>query len=113
MEEEYPAEVLPTFANVLMATAWVLLLGGRWVVGPFAVSAGWLSSDQLSQLDAGILLRIYLLLFTVTALVVALRVVRSLRPDTGRPEGRPSAHTVSGEDETADERAVIPGDQVP
>jgi hypothetical protein len=73
-------EVLPSWANPLMATLWIALLGGRWVVLSFLMVAGLLVPAQVARLDEGVLLPLYLILLVITVVVAALRAVRGQRP---------------------------------
>jgi hypothetical protein len=60
-----------------MAVLWILLFAGRWIAVPFLEYAGVVTQQQMAALDQGILLRLYLVLFCITILVIALRAVRS------------------------------------
>jgi hypothetical protein len=70
-------DVLPPWANRLMILLWLLLFGVRWLVLTPLEWTGALSADTMSFLDDVLLLRVYLLLFVVTCVVLGLRAARS------------------------------------
>ena len=72
-------DVLPPPVNRILALLWILLLGGRWIVGTWLLAAGVLKEEQLAVWDVA-LLRLYLVLLVVTLVVVALRIVRASHP---------------------------------
>jgi hypothetical protein len=78
-EEDIP-DVLPSWANPLLALLWIALLGGRWVVLSFLAAVGLLVPAQVVRLDESVLLPLYLILLVITVVVTALRVVRGTRP---------------------------------
>lgn len=75
-ETEASPDVLPPLANLAMAALWLLLFGGRWIGGNLLLATGALTPAQLAVWDETLLLRIYLVLFAITVLVLALRFVR-------------------------------------
>jgi hypothetical protein len=77
--ESRSSDVLPAWANQILGLLWVLLFGGRWIVVPMLWWNGFMTPEQIAVLDENVLLRVYLVLFTVTILVVALRLVRRER----------------------------------
>ena len=59
-----------------MIVAWLLLLGGRWVIIQWMLTASILNPEVVRGLDNGPLLRAYLILVAVTAAVTVLRLFR-------------------------------------
>lgn len=76
--EPETSDVLPDPVNRLLASAWILLFGGRWILVNFLLAFGVLNVSQVAVLDDPILLRCYLALFCVTLLVVILRALRAV-----------------------------------
>ena len=74
------SDVLPPPVNRILALLWILLLGGRWIVGTWLLAAGVVKREQIASWDDGILLPCYLILLVVTVVVVALRAVRASHP---------------------------------
>lgn len=74
-----PGAVLPPMFSDLIRLAWLLLLGGRWLLGYPLLYARVITLDQLVDLDTHILYRLYLLLLAVTIVVGALQVMRNRR----------------------------------
>lgn len=72
-------DVLPAWANSLLAACWILLFGGRWIVVNLLIGAGLLTFQTPARLDRMALLPLYLVLFILTFVVVALRAVRGAR----------------------------------
>ena len=74
---EQPPDVLPEWANQVLIALWTLLLGGRWLITPFLMTADPETAKVVEVAwDQRILLWGYLLLLIVTLTVAALRVVR-------------------------------------
>lgn len=73
---EQEPDVFPTSVNVLMATLWILLFGGRWLGVPLLQIAGLLTPQTVAFMDDGPLQKIYLIMLSITLLVLALRTVR-------------------------------------
>ena len=76
-------DVLPAPVNTLLATLWVCLFGGRWLLVPMVQAAGLLSPEQTADWDEGILAKVYLILLSITCVVLALRAVRHLQSHNG------------------------------
>ena len=76
--ESESLDVLPDPVNCLLASAWILLCGGRWILVNFFLAFGVLNVSQVAVLDNPILLRCYLALLCITILVAVLRVVRAV-----------------------------------
>lgn len=93
--EEQP-DVLPAWANTVMASGWILLFGGRWLLVPLVQAAGLVSPDQVAEWDANLLTKVYLILLSITCIVLALRVVRRVLPPVARP-----ASLTAGRDDAA------------
>ena len=77
--------VLPEPLNIFMACAWVVLFGGRWLLIPFVQMTGLLSPERVAAWDDGPLQKTYLILLSITCVVLALRAVR--RAQSPRPLG--------------------------
>ena len=77
--EDKDVDVLPAWANQGMAVLWILLFGGRWIAVPFLNVAGVVSPKQVELLDVLVLEKCYLILFALTMVVLALRLVRAPR----------------------------------
>lgn len=86
-------DVAPDWALAALALAWVLLVGGRWLLAPAFQAAGLLGPQLLSSLDNGILLQLYLLLLAATVVLAVLRGVRAWESRAGgaRVSARSSA----------------------
>jgi|SRR5579871_277745 len=76
-DEDAP-EVLPPLVSQILATLWIVLLGGRWLATPWMIV-----NDPKGDLDRP-LFYCYLALLIVTLAVLALRVVRR----AGAPRSR-------------------------
>ena len=59
-----------------MATLWILMFGGRWLGVPLLQMSGLLTPETVAFLDDGPLQKIYLIMLSMTLLVLALRTVR-------------------------------------
>jgi len=77
-ELETEPDVIPMGSRVVLATLWILLFGGRWLLVPLLQWAGVLSRDLVIMLDDGPLQKFYLILLSITLVVLALRAVRDL-----------------------------------
>jgi hypothetical protein len=86
-------DVLPPWANRLMILLWLLLFGGRWLILTPMEWTGAISPDTMSFLDDVLLLRVYLLLFVVTCVVIGLRFARSVSSATPTEAGDPQRKT--------------------
>lgn len=96
-EEDTP-DVLPAPVNTLLAALWVVLFGGRWLVVPLVQAAGLLSPEQTADWDEGILTKVYLILLSITCVVLALRAVRHLQGSSRSHNGvAPTALTPGGD----------------
>lgn len=62
----------------LLAIAWLVLVGGRWVVAPVLQATRILKPQLLATLDSGILLKLYLALTSVIVIVTIMRFTRNL-----------------------------------
>ena len=82
-------DVLSPDVAVLLATAWVVLFGGRWALPPLLEAAHLIAPEQVTALDRLVLDKVYLVLLCITIVVAALRAVRSA--------GSKSARSPSGE----------------
>lgn len=89
------SDVLPPPVNRILALLWILLLGGRWIVGTWLLAAGVVKREQIAGWDDGILLLCYLILLVVTLVVVALRAVRAIRPAVPAEQPPQAGPTVS------------------
>ena len=79
-------DVLPGSLNSLMAILWMSLFGGRWLIVPLLQVTRLLTPDQVAALDDGLLKKTYLILLSITCLVLALRAVRTAqRPQQSDP----------------------------
>ena len=83
--EPMKKDVLPESLNILVASAWVALFGGRWLLIPFVQMTGLLSPERVAAWDDGPLQKTYLILLSITCVVLALRAVR--RAQSPRPLG--------------------------
>lgn len=70
-------DVLPESLNSLMALLWMSLFGGRWLLMPLFQAARLINPDQVAALDDGLLKKTYLILLSITCVVLALRAVRT------------------------------------
>jgi len=77
MQEETPA-LLPPIGRQLLVLAWLLLFGGRWLIAPLLQANGLLTPQTLSALDAGPLLKLYLVLFVICCTLAVWQWVRDL-----------------------------------
>ena len=78
-EADAPTEapdVLPEWANVVLASLWVILFAGRWLLVPVVQMAGVLPPDTLAAWDDGIGHKTYLILLVITLVVLGLRAAR-------------------------------------
>ena len=69
-----PDEVIKP-ADVILALGWVLLLGGRWVVGSILNICSLVSIEQLRILDDSVLLPIYLIWLLFSVILVTLKIL--------------------------------------
>ena len=69
-------DALPRPLDVVFASLWVLLFGGRWLFVPLLQAAGALSVEQVAAWDAGLLYKTYLILLFLTCIALALRATR-------------------------------------
>lgn len=83
---EQDRDVLPPIANHGMALLWLLLFGGRGLIIPFLQIVGLVQPQQVTEWDDGLFLRLYLVLFSITVLVVALRAARRPRAASQPPQ---------------------------
>lgn len=91
-------DVLPAPVNTLLAALWVALFGGRWLAVPLVQAAGLLSPEQTADWDEGILTKVYLILLSITCVVLALRAVRHLqKPNQSHKGVAPMALTTGDE----------------
>lgn len=86
-------DVLPEWANQGMILLWLLLFGVRWLIITPMEWTNVLTPDQMSFIDDVLLLRVYLILFVVTCVVIGLRAARSAQTTT------PSSRSDSAEAE--------------
>ncbi|MDE2126702.1 MAG: hypothetical protein KGJ62_08940 [Armatimonadetes bacterium] len=66
----------PSTARLVLATGWILLLGGRWCLAPALLGSRLLNAVELRKLDDGVLLMAYLALLLATVIVLALSWLR-------------------------------------
>lgn len=78
-------DVLPAPLNTLLATLWVGLFGGRWLLVPMLQMVGLLSPEQTADWDEGFLAKLYLILLSITCVVLALRAVRRFQSHNAAP----------------------------
>jgi hypothetical protein len=78
--EDAAPDVLPFWASRLLALLWILLFGGRWILGNLLVWGGFLTMTQVAALDGSVGAPCYALLLGVTCIALALRAVRRARP---------------------------------
>ncbi len=96
-EEDAP-DVLPAPVNTVLAAMWVVLFGGRWLAVPLVQAAGLLSPEQTAEWDEGILTKVYLILLSITCVVLALRAIRHLQnPNPSHKGVAPMTLTTDGE----------------
>ena len=76
IEQQAPKDVAPEWVLQLLGLAWLLLLGGRWILSPILVFMDPAANAYVSDLDHSVLLRLYLALLSITLLIPALRYVR-------------------------------------
>ena len=72
-------DVWPARALDALALSWMLLFGGRGIAAPLLLASRLISSQAVEDFDALLGTRLYLILFSLTILVVALRVVRAVQ----------------------------------
>lgn len=97
--EDGVSDVISPLVGGILALCWIALLGGRWLALPLLGGLRLLSSRTLDILDQGLLLTLYLALFAVTLVIVALRLARALessRTSSGK-QGGVSAATPAAE----------------
>ena len=89
-------DVLPPLLNQLLALSWMFLFTFR-SAGVFLLTlAGLLSVEQLEAFVDPVLSRLYLILLTVSIVVIVLRVMRSMQ--TKPPQLSPELHYPSTSD---------------
>src|SRR5690348_11953670 len=98
---ENTPDTQPQKGDMILAALWLLLFGGRWLLMPVLQVAGMVTPQQVTALDNGLLLELYLVLLAITCVMVALRAVR--RTQHGSAEDSPgvsaSALPLSGGEE--------------
>lgn len=70
-------EVLSRGGDAILASLWILLFGGRWIIGTLLIAAGIVNFDQLSDWDDGIGIHLYHVMLIATVVILALRAIRS------------------------------------
>ncbi len=78
VQDEDEKDVAPKWAIHLLMLAWLVLIGGRWVLTPAIMFGDSLTSATAEKYDRGILLQVYLVLLVLTLLIPAMRFARSL-----------------------------------
>ena len=66
-------------ANAVLALGWVLLIGGRWVIGFMLNMLSLVNLDQLTQFDDSILLPLYLVWLLITVAFITTSIFNERR----------------------------------
>ena len=93
-------DVLSPNGSRVMVLLWILLVGGRYILGALFVASGVATFDQIADWDDHIGIHLYHVLLIVTVSIVALRIVRS----------RSNRQVTPASDEKVEsDRDVLPG----
>ncbi len=66
---------LPKWFSLTMIVGWITLFSGRWLIIQGMEAAGLLAPEQVEHLDASLLTPCYVLLLSITLVVLVLRFV--------------------------------------
>ncbi len=88
--EPAPPEIFPQVINHLLILFWLVLMGGRWVVGQALIAFAIVPADKVSAFDETVGLRCYLVLLMITLIHAALRMIRSMRRPVAASAESPS-----------------------
>jgi hypothetical protein len=100
-DEADAPDVLPPVVNQVLATLWILLMGGRWLATPWLMTY-----ENLGDLD-DILYVCYFVLLVITLIVLVLRFLRRRRlptPLPATPEPNQPAHADASQTQGAPNR---------
>ena len=91
---EDAADVVPPAVITAVGVLWLLLLGGRWILTPILLFLDPSVSRSVAEQDRGTLLPLFLALFSMMLLIVALRFVRNM--ESSRKQAGKRANGANG-----------------